>query len=268
MHGTYVGHGRVLIATTFGAKLLASSDDLSLMPELVVAGGYDEPFTNLVRRTLSSGHVAIDVGANIGLFTMLMAWQVGPSGSVLSYECEPRNVALLRETVAMNYATWVELHDTAVGAAAGTATFYRTSRFQGNASLVEHDADYRDRFGGVDTVEPIEVEVVPLDDQLGRFEQIDLIKIDVEGAENEVLAGMRQLLKSRTVTRISMEISRDRADEAAWDALTAQLAELHADGWQYSTIARDGSTSPLSLDTLIDIGHFSQVLLDRPATAR
>ncbi len=122
MFGTYVGNGRVLIASTFGAKLLVSSDDLSLMPDLVAHGGYDEPFTNLVRRSLSAGQVAIDVGANIGLFTMLMAWQVGASGRVLSYEAEPRNVALLRDNVALNYASWVEIHDAAAGAEPGTAT--------------------------------------------------------------------------------------------------------------------------------------------------
>lgn len=265
MFGTYVGNGRVLVATTFGAKLLVSSDDLSLMPDLVTLGGYDEPFTNLTKRTLSAGQVAIDVGANVGLFTMLMAWQVGPTGQVLSYEAEPRNVALLRDNVAMNYASWVDIYPQAAGAKAGKATFFRTSRFHGNSSLMEHGADYAEHFRHLDEIEPIDVDVVALDEQIGRFEQIDLVKIDVEGAELQVLQGMRQLLSAGVVARMSVEVTRDRMEEAAWDALVDELRGLRERGWQFSTVEGDGATTPLPFATLVDRGVFSQVVLDRPS---
>lgn len=261
MHGTYVGNGRILVTTTFGAKLLVPSDDLSLMPDLVASGGYDEPFTNFVRHSLGAGAVAVDVGANIGLFTLLMAWQTGPTGQVVSYECEPRNFEVLRENVAMNYASWVELHDAAVGDHAGQIALHRTSRFRGNASTVPHDDRYTELFRGLDTVDVVEVPLVSLDDSIGRFERIDLVKVDVEGAELQVLRGMRRLLGERAVRQLSIEIGRDRMPAADWDALGQELRHLGAAGWDFATIAPDGTSATIDLDAVLARGTFSQLLV-------
>ncbi len=91
------------------------------------------------------------------------------------------------------------------------------------------------------------------------------MKIDVEGAELQVLRGMRQLLSSGTVARISLEVTRDRMEAAAWDELVDELGGLRERGWQFSTVELDGSTTPLTFDALVDRGVFSQVVLDRPS---
>jgi hypothetical protein len=98
---TYVGNDRLLVSTNWGGKLVMSASDLSLTPEVVHDGNYDEPFTRFLMRTLGPGDVVFDIGANVGLFTLLMGRLVGPAGRVVAYEAAPDNLALLRDTIAM-----------------------------------------------------------------------------------------------------------------------------------------------------------------------
>ena len=65
----------MLVRLNGGGRLLVSADDLSLMPELVAEGGYDAPFTAFLARTLGPDSVFVDVGANVGLFTIIGALQ-------------------------------------------------------------------------------------------------------------------------------------------------------------------------------------------------
>lgn len=267
MHGTYVGDGRMLVRCVWGAKLLVSSHDLSLMPDLVAEGTYDVPFTSYVRRTVSAGMTVIDVGANVGLFTVLLAWQTGPTGRVLAYEADEDNVALLTENVALNYlSSWVDVHDHAVGQSVGRAEFFSTSRFRGNSSLIEPGEGYAALSAGLDTTTVRTVDVAPLDSLIGRVARIDLVKIDVEGAEYLVLRGMRGLIAAGTVDRIAVEVSRDRSG-SDWPSLVDEIRDLADHGWTCSTIGADGELLPLSVERLVEIGQFSQVLLQRPDEA-
>lgn len=263
LHGTYVGNGRMLVQTVFGAKLLAPSDDLGIMPDLVTEGTYDVPFTNYLRRELSQGQVALDVGANIGLFTLLMAWQVGATGAVVAYEPEPRNLELLRSNIALNYAeTWVEVRPCGASDAAGEVTLHRTARFQGSHSLLPLGGEAAGVDAGIESVDPITIAVEPLDRLVGRFEQVDLVKVDVEGAEARVLRGARQLLGSGVLRRLSIEVNQPRAGDE-WDALVTELRELGAAGWTFATIDGEGTPQPIALDRVIAEGRFAQILIER-----
>jgi FkbM family methyltransferase len=264
IHGTYVGDGRVFVTTTWGGRLFASARDLSITPELLAAGGYDLPFTNFALAELRPGDVVFDVGANIGVFTVLMARIVGPTGRVVAYEPEPANLLLLRDNVAFNYLNeWVEVIGRAAAAESGTVPFFSTQRFKGNASLVAHDDDYLAYFG-VDASERIDVETEPLDSHLGSVERIDLLKIDVEGAEYRALVGARELLRSGVVRRVCLEVVRRRMG-ADWDPFVDLLRELQSTGWHFSRLDERGRRIPLPLNELVDGGWFSQVLLEPPA---
>jgi hypothetical protein len=85
IHGTYAGGNRMLVHTTYGAPLRAIADDLSLTPALVTTGTYDQPFLNFLTRHVRAGHRVVDVGANIGLFTVRMGQLVGPTGELVSW---------------------------------------------------------------------------------------------------------------------------------------------------------------------------------------
>ena len=260
LHGTYAGDGRMLVAPTWGGRLLIPSEDLSLMPELVTRGIYDVPFTAFVQRQLRPGDVAIDVGAHVGLFTLLMGYQVWERGRVIAYEANPRLVPFLRDNVAMNWlADRVEIVPRAVAAARGTAQLRAARRFQMLSSI--HAGEELLLSGErSDTIETVEVQTEPLDDQIGRVERIDLVKVDVEGAEAQVFAGMEGLLASGIVRRVCFEMVRPGMG-SDWEPFARRLKALEAAGWRFATLREDGSPEPAELDGLLDRGWWSQVAM-------
>lgn len=260
---TYVGNDRLLVSTNWGGKLFMSASDLSLTPEVVHDGNYDDPFTRFLERILRPGDVVFDIGANVGLFTVLMGQLVGPNGRVVAYEAGPENIALLRDNIAMNYySDWVEIIGKAAAARPGVLNFHQTTRFQGNGSLLPHDAAYRDTYS-VDEERIVSVEAEPLDVHAGRFAAIHLVKIDVEGGEERVLDGMEGLLASGVVHRICLELLRHRlADD--WEPICARLCRMHTAGWTLSLIGATGEPTPVDLDQVIGHGTFSQLLLTCP----
>jgi FkbM family methyltransferase len=265
-HGTYVGNERVLVSTAWGGRLLLPSDDLSLMPELVATGTYDSPFTAFVQRHVKTGDTVIDVGAHAGLFTLLLAYQVWESGHVIAYEPNPHMLELLRDNVTMNWLSdRVEIVPKAAAAASGSLPFLAPSRYTMTGSLrpVEHLLSTEDR---VDTLDRLEVEAEPLDVHLGRFERIDLVKIDVEGAEEQVFAGMEQLLASGVVRRVSFEVARGHMGDE-WKPFAERLKRLAEEGWEFCTISDAGEREAISLAAILERGRFSQVLMQRGAPA-
>ncbi|HET8672264.1 MAG TPA: FkbM family methyltransferase [Thermoleophilaceae bacterium] len=262
LHGTYVGDGRMLIAPVWGGRLHAPSGDLSLTPELVAHGTYDVPFTAFVQRHIRPGDVVFDVGANIGLFTLLLGYQVWETGKVISYEASPKLVPILRDNVSMNWLSdRVEIVPKAAAGEAGSLSFLVPQRFDlcGSLKAIEHILSTEDR---LDDIERVMVDAEPLDVHAGRFDHIDLIKIDVEGAENMVFAGMEELLASGVVRRVSFEIARSHFGDD-WEEFASRLHHLQAEGWAFATISHTGEPEPAALEDLLLRPQVSQVLMTR-----
>jgi len=132
-------------------------------------------------RTVKSGDVIYDVGANVGFYTLLASTLTGPTGKVYAFEPLPRNLELLKRHVQLNQLNNVEIFDGAVSDKSGTARFST-----GDIPEMTHlSADGQ-----------IEVCTYQLDDLLasGKILPPRVMKVDVEGAEADVLAGARQVL--------------------------------------------------------------------------
>jgi FkbM family methyltransferase len=155
----------------------------------------------------------INVGAHAGLFTLRLAYHVWETGRVIAYEARPRMVALLRDNVTMNWLSdRVEIVPKAAAAVSGSLPFLAPGRYTMTGSLrpVEHLLEAEDRVEALErleTLERLEVEPEPLDVHLGRLARVDLVKVDVEGAEEQAFAGMEQLLASGAVPRVSFRSS-------------------------------------------------------------
>ena len=261
LHGTYVGNNRVLVRVRGGGRLFVSADDISLMPELVTEGGYDAPFMAFLRRTLGPNSVFVDVGANVGLFTVvgaLQAWR----GRVIAYEAAPDVADLLRDNVQLNWLLdRVTVRPVAVADRPGRRPFHFDRRLQllGGLSVAGSEAST-----GV-------VDVVTLDDELREFEQIDLVKIDVEGGEAEVIAGMDRLLEEGRVARISCEVRTDAFERvgryAEWPLLVGTLEHMENAGWAFALIGTDGTEQSRSVEEIVASEPHPNVVARRPGMA-
>lgn len=134
------------------------------------------------------GGVALDIGAHIGLFSVFMARLVGPSGRVFSFEPTPFTRDVLHETVRLNGCEGiVQVRPEAVSSTSGSATFYDTGDQASNANSLVPGGRARAL---------LPVETVSVDDfAAARDLTVQCLKIDVEGAELEVLRGASRTIR-------------------------------------------------------------------------
>ena len=98
----YFGNDTALVATRWGAKMLVSTEDIAISPWLALDGLWEAQVTAWMEANLRSGQVFVDVGANVGYFTLLGAKLVGGEGHVVAVEAHPRLAELLRRNVVIN----------------------------------------------------------------------------------------------------------------------------------------------------------------------
>jgi FkbM family methyltransferase len=154
-----------------------------------VFGTYEPGVVQRLEELIQPGWTAIDVGANIGYFTLLMANRVGPQGKVIAFEPLAENFKILKENIKMNGHANVVAENLALmsrterielrSATPGAITWVASVRIDQNAA-----------------VESQSVEAVTLDEyvQTKGIAKVDFLKIDVEGAEASVLEGATNVL--------------------------------------------------------------------------
>ena len=192
----------------------------------------------LFDRYVKPGATVIDVGANIGYNAIYAARLAGPRGRVVALEPTPDTLTVLRHNIAASGLANVAIEPVAAGGSAGSCDFF----IRGEISAV--NSRYPDsRYASVTSV--VRVPVTPLDDLVEGT--ADMVKIDVEGAELDVLDGMSRLLRAPAITLI-----------VEWDPLHQQAAGHNADalphwllerGWHLHA-ASHVSVRPLAADAV------------------
>jgi FkbM family methyltransferase len=164
---------------------------------LAAYGTYDPVATGLVRRHLQTGDVVVDVGAHIGYYTLLFARVVGPAGHVFAFEPSPENFSTLQRNVAANGHANVTLIPKAVSKKRGHLLLYLSETNLG---------DHRIYDPGDEPRAVIEVESVALDQFFLTYSgAIDLVKLDIQGAELAALQGMTRLLEQFPTAKLLLE---------------------------------------------------------------
>jgi len=174
-------------------------------------GNYEIGETLLCERFLRPGMTAFDVGANIGLYTLLFARHVGLSGDVHAFEPDRENLRRLRTNIALNESENVRVVPAALYSTPGTVTL-NVFPTHLNAWHSLGRPRLPDPFHPGRTAEPIaerSVEATTLDEYCDshQVDRIDLLKIDVEGAELDVIRGGAALLEAKRVGVILFEVS-------------------------------------------------------------
>lgn len=147
----------------------------------------------LLDALVAPGATVIDVGANIGYDTVYAAGRAGPSGRVVAVEPAPDNLAVLERNLAAAGCSNVVVENVAAGRTAGTSDFYLRGATSAVNSLFPESC-YADVTG------VLQVPIVRLDDLVDG--EADVVKIDVEGAELDVLEGMPRLLGHPTLALV------------------------------------------------------------------
>lgn len=170
---------------------LDASDSLGLRH-----GVYEPYERRLLQSLIAPGTTVIDVGANIGLYTLLFARAAGDEGRVYAFEPEPENLRLLAHNIRTNGCTNVVIVPAAVAGRTGVATLFLSAQNRGDHRL----------FDPGDGRRSIPVPTVTLDEEFaGHDGPIALVKIDIQGAEVEALSGMRVLLDRHPETWLAVE---------------------------------------------------------------
>jgi len=163
---------------------------------------YEEGPLRTLRHILRPGDAFLDAGANAGLYTVIAAHLVGPSGVVLA--CEPQNgvSSLLRANVIANGLANVQIHLVAIGRTPGRAFLYQPApNNDGEASLALKPGEE----ATAPPPQPVTVSTVALLLQQASLAGLRCMKIDVEGAELEVLSGTSPFLTPTTIPYILWE---------------------------------------------------------------
>ncbi|HET6966351.1 MAG TPA: FkbM family methyltransferase [Acidimicrobiales bacterium] len=204
----YFGDHTALVATRWGAKMLVDTRDAAIAPWLALDGLWEPHVTAWMQQALARGNVFVDVGANVGYFTLLGARLVGPEGLVVAVEAHPELARTLQRNVVINGVYgYVTTHNVAAWSENTELEFHVRENFAGNSSVGTIDAASLRLLG--DTERPLRVPAVPLDELLaGLPRPVDVIKIDVEGAEVHVLAGLRRTLEANPSLVIMFEWAR------------------------------------------------------------
>ncbi len=188
-----------LIVPVPGGRILL---EFRMLRDLItLAEGCWEPSTmTLMQNLLNPGQTVIDAGAHIWHFTVLAAGAVGPRGRVFAFEPAPDNAARLRRNLALNrFECPVEVIERALSDRSAEVSLYDDGDTFGAEHSLLAQGDRQAAF----TATCVTFDAFA---RQRRLEQVDLIKIDVEGAELKVLEGMRRTLETYPRLRLIIEL--------------------------------------------------------------
>ena len=230
--------GEVIEIETHGARMFLDPHDGGVGYQLVIGRGYESATTELFERELAPGMIVVDLGANVGYYSLLAAARVGPEGQVFAFEPAPENIALLERSIAANGFDRLTLVPKACSDFNGPVQLHLSKAGKGLHTIGTPG----------DGWEAIEVECVRLDDYFAGAEpEIDLMKIDIEGAEMRALDGMSSILEGSRKLRILTEVNPTALSANGTDA-EAYIRRLMSHGFEISAVVDEASGKVLRCD--------------------
>lgn len=200
--------------------------------------------TQVVEQVVRPGDTVVDVGANIGYYTLKLSELVGKNGRVFAFEPEPENYQLLERNVARRKCDNVTLVPKAIASSAGTRKLFLSSFNPGDHRMYDSG----------DGRQSVEIQTVRLDEYFQNIPgPIDFIKIDVQGAEGGVIESLGDLLENPRTPRLLIMtefwpfgLLRFGTDPKAF------LEKLASHGFSFQNIdERKKTIAPITIDELL-----------------
>jgi FkbM family methyltransferase len=243
----------VTMVTDVGELLLHALDEV-MTPSIQAQGLWEADEAIWLRSVLRPGQTVLDCGANVGYFSLLAAKAVGPEGRVMAFEPERANLRLLRHNLWRNGADNVQVVPAAAADARGVLALRFNPRNRGDHQ-VHPDA------GEADVLVPALV----IDDLLPAG-QVDVVKVDTQGSDHLVVAGMRRLLQRSPGAHVLVEFWLDNMAERGVSP-AAVLADYRTLGRPMGVLEAGGRMVPATDEAIIAAAqdsppdHFVNVVL-------
>lgn len=260
-------------ARSFKVELNSDCESEQCIKEYLNLGQlYEREISAIFHAALRPGDTVIDVGANVGWFSLLAATLVGPEGHVIAFEPSHDNVEKLRRNAALNGFTNITVNEAALSDETGTAEFYLNPYGNGGHALWDMQAGRADRKPST----PVTVSKTTLDDWCAQHlhNPPRLIKIDTEGHDKRVLIGAKQLLDKYRPPYIVSELHR-KGLNAFGDSQLDFMALMKSYGYDTflltdnfplpvmlpaSTVLHSNYTQNLLFSTLVNVGALCPAL--------
>jgi len=170
---------------------------------------YEEFETAVVKKLIEKNDIVVDIGANIGYYTLIFARAVGKEGKVFAFEPEPTNFDLLTKNLEINNYKNVVFVKKAVSKRNEKTCLYINNENLGGHTMI----DFKE------SNDFIEIESVRLDDYFNDLDvKINFIKIDIEGFEIEAIKGMTSILRKNDDVKMMIEFNPYLIKKFGWDA--------------------------------------------------
>lgn len=215
--------------------------------DLAIDGCYEPDLCRFIKAKISPGDVCLDIGANIGAISRIMAEKVSPTGKVYSFEPSPKIFEyLIRNTRDLEQNS---CHELAVSALSGEKVFYQAPENKFGMGTLSALPGWRST----------NVAVTTLDEYWQQINSptISLIKVDVEGHELEVFQGGRQTLLKNEQIFVVFEYS-DWAEKNAYGKIGESPQFLAGLGFQIGSLEKNGRLRQLK-DNLPKAGTWNLV---------
>jgi len=187
------------IITTDGFKVFLDKDDalhLSIHPDW----NREEFMIKTVKEIVNEGDIVVDVGANIGIYSLILSKLVGEKGRVYSFEPDPDNFSLLLKNMKENNIKNVIMVNKAISDKEGKQNLYLNKDNSAFHSLIRYNNNLFEK--------SIEVGTTTLDNFFSNLnKKVNFIKMDIEGYEGDALKGAKELLKKSGKIKIIIEFS-------------------------------------------------------------
>ena len=250
--------GKLLVHTLHSLLMIVDSTDLIITPQLVVYRQWEPELTQLFWNSCRSDTVFIDVGANIGYFTLLAGSKIhaGGTGRVIAVEPNPECCALIERNCVINWSMCdITLHKVAVGAEKGEVWLASPADRAANAHLSTSGESE-------DGERKFRVPMEPLDALIPENLAVDIMKVDVEGHELSVFQGAHRVIERSPNIKIIMEWSQKQMAEAGVSPAAMQ-EELKSLGLFARRTSLRALKAPSDLSVLISLNSDVLDALDR-----
>lgn len=169
-------------------------------------GIHEKETTSLFKKIVRPGDIFLDLGANIGYFSLLASRLVGSQGKIFSFEPEPNNFYYLKKNIEINRYDNIYPFDKAVSNINEKIPLFICDYDSGHHTIKQYGGVKVYSHGRRTEERIINVDAVRLDDFLrNKVEKVDIVKMDIEGAEALAIEGMKNILRGNKDIKIIME---------------------------------------------------------------